>query len=216
MNKRFLVPVLALAAFGLPAGASTVAYCDGGGCGSNIMSVFNSLTGSDSWASASPLTFGNALGVLSSNEYTDDLTSVVFQATHNLSDPGALDTQYNAGDTLTITVPATYTVVVLSIFSQNGTEGFCIDAGCDYATLSSTPLSVGYINSSPTGPWTIQISEFGGSYSIGVNNFNAAGDMGQTATPEVGTLLLIGAGLISMRWMNRLPRPQFLRTPRTA
>jgi hypothetical protein len=218
MNKRFLVPVLALAAFGLPARASTVAYCDGGGCGSNIMSAFNSLTGSDSWASASPITFGDfPIGVLSGNEYTDDLTSVMFQATHNLTDAGVLDTQYNAGDTLTITIPATYTVVVLSLFSQNGPEGFCIDAGCDYATLSSTPLSVGYINSSPTGPWTIQISEFNGAFSIGVNSFNAANTgMGSSDTPEVGTLLLIGAGLISMRWMKRLPRPRFLRTPQTA
>jgi hypothetical protein len=215
MTKRFLVPVLALAAFGLPAGATTVAYCDGSGCGTNIMSVFNSLTAGDTWASASPITFGDfPIGVLSGNQYTDDLTSVMFQATHNLSDPGALDTQAGAGDTLTITVPATYTVVVLSIFSQNGPWGFCIDAGCDYANLTSTPLSVGYINDGLSGPWTIQIKEQSGAYSVGVNSFNAAGS--QADTPEVGTLLLIGAGLISMRWMKRLPRPRFFHSPQTA
>jgi hypothetical protein len=216
MIKRFLVPVLALAALGLPARADVVAYCDGG-CGSNIMSVFNSLTSGDAYASGSPITFGPALGVLSGNEYTDDLTSVVFQATNSLSDLGALDTQDGAGDALTITVPATYTAIVVSIFSQNGTWVFCIDAACDYATLGSMPVSVGYINSSPTAPWTIQIKEQNGAYSVGVNSFNAANaEAAQSATPEVGTLLLIGAGLISMRWMKRLPRPRFLRTPQTA
>jgi hypothetical protein len=214
MTKRFLVPVLALAAFGLPAGATTVAYCDGVGCGSNVMSVFNSLTAGDIWESASPITFGLTLGTLTGNDYTDTLTSIDFQAAHNLTDPGDLDTQNGTGDMLTITVPSTITVVVLSIFSQNGDHGFCIDADCDNAQLSSTPISVGYINTSPTGPWTIQIYPIGGtSNSVGVSNFNAVGS--QADTPEVGTLLLIGAGLISMRWMKRLPRPRFFRAPQT-
>jgi hypothetical protein len=208
MTKRFLIPVLALAALGLPAGATTVAYCDGGGCGSNIMSAFNSLTGSDPWVSASPITFGDfPIGVLSGNEYTDDLTGIQFQATHNLTDSGVLDTQNGAGDPLTITVPETFTVVILSLFSQNGTGFFCIDQACDYDTLGATPLSVGYINSSPTGPWTIQIYITGGlASSVGVSNFNAVGASGAADTPEVGTVLLIGAGLIGMRWMKRLPR----------
>ena len=217
MIKRFLLPVLALAALGLPARADTVAYCDGGGCGSNVLSVFNSLTASDSWDSASPITFGPAFGTLAGNEYTDTLTTMTFQAAHTLTDPGDLDTQNGTGDTLTITIPATITVVVLSIFSQNGAHGFCIDAACDYAQLGSSSISVGYINSSPTGPWTIQISTMNGAYSVGVSGFNAAGSEAQAETPEVGTLLLIGAGLISMRWMKRLPRrpakPRFFRTP---
>ena len=131
-----------------------------------------------------------------------------------------LDTQNGTGDTLTITVPSTITVVVLSIFSQNGSHGFCIDAACDVAQLGSTPISVGYINDGLTGPWTIQISTTGGAYSVGVSNFNAVGSQTQADTPEVGTLILIGAGLIGMRWMKRLPRrlakPRFFRSPQTA
>jgi hypothetical protein len=209
MTKKFLVPVLALAALGVPAGATTVAYCDGGGCGSNIMSAFNSLTGSDPWVSASPITFGDfPIGVLSGNEYTDDLTGIQFQATHNLTDSGVLDTQNGAGDPLTITVPETFTVVLLSLFSQNGTGFVCIDQACDFETLGATPLSVGYINSSPSGPWTIQIYITGGSTSVGVGNFNAVGAGSNADTPEVGTVLLIGAGLIGMRWMKKLPSPR--------
>ena len=219
MTKRFLVPILAFAALGLPVGATTVAYCDGGGCGSNVMSVFNSLTAGDTWESASPITFGPALGTLSGNDYIDNLTSIDFQAAHNLTDTGVLDTQNGTGDTLTITIPSTITVVVVSLFSQNGSHGFCIDAGCDYAQLGSSPISVGFINTSPTGPWTIQIYPIGGtSNSVGVSDFNAVGSQAQT--PEVSTLLLIGAGLISMRWMKRLPqrlaKPRFFRTPQTA
>ena len=219
MTKKFLVPVLAFAALGVPAGATTVAYCDGGGCGTNILSAFNSLTGSDPWVSASPISFGDSpIGVLSGNEYTDDLTGISFQATHNLTDSGVLDTQNGAGDALTVTVPETFTVVILSLFSQNGTGFFCIDLACDYDTLGATPLSVGYVNSSPTGPWTIQIYITGGlASSVGVSNFNAVGASTSADTPEVGTVLLIGAGLIGMRWMKKLPSPRrFFRTPRTA
>ena len=213
MIKRFLVPVLALAAFGVPAGASIVTYCDSG-CGANTMSVFNSLTSGDTFASGSPITFGPALGVLSGGNYTDDLTSVLFQATHNLTDPGALDTQNGAGDALSITVQSNFSALLVALTSQSGIAGFYLDSSQNNITnLGSTPTTVGYINSNPTGPWTITISKLGGANSVAVNNFNAAGG---AQTPEVGTLLLIGAGLISMRWMKRLPKPRFFRTPQTA
>ncbi len=202
IKLRFLAPVLALAACALPAGASVVSYCDGYGCGSNTMAAFTTLTSSDTYASASPITFSNSLGVLSGNQYTDDLTSVIFQATHNLTDSGVLDTQSGTGDALTITIPATFTVVLLNLTSQNGTQGFNLD-GSDYANLSSTPTTVGYINSSPAGPWTIQISPFSGSFSVAVNSFDAVG-AAPSPTPEVGTMLLIGSGLIAMRWVGRL------------
>lgn len=211
-KKRLLVPILAVA-FGLPAGAGTVAYCDGYGCGSNTMAAFTSITSGDTYASADPITFSDSLGVLSGNEYTDDSTGLLFQATHNLTDSGVLDTQYGAGDTLTITIPATYTVVLLELSSQNGTQGFNLDGG-DYVNLSSsTPTTVGYINADPTGEWTIQISPFSGSYSIAVDNFNVVGSAATSAdTPEAATLLLIGFGLIAMRWVPR----RFMHRPQTA
>jgi hypothetical protein len=216
--KRFLVPVLALAAFGLPAGAAVVSYCDGAGCGANTNAAFNTMTSGDTYASAIAITFGSGLGVLSGNEYTDNLTSVIFQATHNLTDPaGALDTQSGQGDHLIITIPATYTVVLLSLTSQNGSGGFWLDSGQNtYTVLGSTPTTVGYINGSPSGAWQVEIFPFSGATSVAVSNFNVAntGGGGGSETPEVGTLLLIGAGLISMRWMNRWPR-RFFRTPRT-
>ena len=215
-NKRFLAPILVLAVFGLPAGASTVAYCDGYGCGGGTLTLFDTLTSGDTYASASALTFSGSLGLLAGNEYTDDLTSMTFQATNNLSiSNGVLDTQLGAGNTLLITVPATYTFVVLTLSLQSGSEGYNIDSAGDYANLSSTPTTVGYINASPTGPWTIQISPFAGSYAVAVNSFDAgpAGSVGNSDTPEVGTMLLIGSGLISMRWLKRVPRRLFHHHP---
>jgi hypothetical protein len=215
-KKRFLVPVLVLAALAMPARATLVDYCNAG-CGTNTLSVFNSLTSGDSFASTSPITFGGA----PVSEYTDGLTNVLFQATHGFTiSGGVLDTQNNQGDTLIVTIPSTFTVVILTLTSQNGTGGFYLDSsGNVIANLSSTPTTVGYINDSVTGDWTIGISKLGGAYSVAVNNFNVANaGTSSSETPEVGTLLLIGAGLISMRLLRHLPRKLFrpARTLRTA
>jgi hypothetical protein len=215
INKRFLVPVLAFVASGLPAGASIVPYCNST-CGSNTIAAFTTQVANDAYASVNPITFSGVVGVLTGNQYTDDLTQVLFQATHNLTDPGSLDTQSGAGDTLIISIPAVYTVVLLDLTSQNGTGGFCIDNSCDFTNLSSTPTTIGYINTgNPSIPWTITISPFT-SLSIAVNDFNVAGPPSNNSdTPEVGTMILIGVGLISMRWMKRWPRRVF-RIPQTA
>jgi hypothetical protein len=220
ISKRFLVPVLALIGLGLPASADVVAYCSGGGCGGGSLATFNTAVTNDgyTYASVDDITFGSGPGVLSGNQYTDDLTSVLFQAVHNLTDPGALDTQSGTGDALTITIPATYTVVLLDLTSLNGSGGYCIDNACDIANLNSTPTTIGYMNSGAVSPWTIEISSLGGSVSVAVNDFNVAGagaPDNNSPTPEVGTLLLIGSGLIAMRWMRRWPL-HFFRTPQIA
>ena len=97
INKRFLVPVLALVAVGLPVRASIVAYCMMAGRVAEVLLPHcNGLAAADTYASVSPITFGPAIGVLTGNLYTDDLTGVMFQAAHNMTDPGALDTQNSA------------------------------------------------------------------------------------------------------------------------
>ena len=207
---RFLVPVLALAALAMPARASVVAYCNVG-CG-NPLSVFNSLTSGDTFASNDPITFSGTTPI---SQYTDGLTDVLFQATHGFTiSGGVLDTQNGAGDTLTVTIPSMYTIVILTLSVQSGSEGFCIDNNCDTANLSTTPATFGYVNDNVTGDWTINISPFASGYSVAVNSFNVGPAGNDAQTPEVGTLLLIGAGLISMRWLRRLPR-RFFRPARS-
>jgi hypothetical protein len=82
--------------------------------------------------------------------------------------------------------------------------------------LTSTAQYVDYVNDAPGSSWNITISAVDTSDKTIVNSFDpaGAGGGGGSETPEVGTLLLIGAGLISMRWMRRWPR-HFFRTPRT-
>ena len=67
-------------------------------------------------------------------------------------------------------------MVLLDLTSQNGTDGYCLDSGCDFTNLSSSPpTTVGYINTTPSGNWTITISPTSGAFSVGVSDFNAAG-----------------------------------------
>jgi hypothetical protein len=222
--KRFLVPVLALAAFVLPASADVIAYCDGFGCGSNTTAAFTSAVTADgdTYASISNITFTD--GSLTGVQYDDGLTSVIFQnSTHAFTiNSGELDTSISGNDSVTITVPAAYSAIVLNLTNFNsGTVGFGLD-GNDFANLShGSTTTVGYTNIGGTDPWTITIFPFQTNGALGILSFDAAGIVQSQApptgsdTPEVGTLLLIGAGLIAMRWMKRAPR-RFFQAPQIA
>jgi hypothetical protein len=220
MNKRFLVPVLALAGFGLPVGASIVTYCDGGGCGANITSAFNNAVATNGYTYVSVSNISFTAGSLSGTQYDDGLTSMVFlDSSHPFSvNSGELDTSSAGNDSVTITVPATYSAIVLDLTNFNsGTVGFGLDQGSNFANLAhGSTTVVGYTNVGGSAPWTITIYPFSSSGALGIINFNAAmsGSTGGE-TPEVGTLLLIGFGLIAMRWMRRWPRRLF-RVPQTA
>jgi hypothetical protein len=223
MIKRFLVPVLALAAFGLPAMADVVTYCDGGGCSSNTTAAFNSLVTLDAltYANATDLTFTGSL--TGTTQYTDGLTSMVFADSDGFNITGSSSLEAKGGsDTITVTVPSQYSVVQLSLVAS--TSGFwftCLDAGCNTTTnLTTTPQFVDYVDTTPGTPWTITFSS-GSANKLIIAAFDPAGVASQggggggSSTPEVGTLLLIGTGLIAMRWMKRVPR-RFFRTPQTA
>jgi hypothetical protein len=221
MMKRFLVPVLALATFGLPAWATVVPYCDTF-CGSNDTTAFASVVGvdGDTYASSTDLTF---TGTLSDGglQYLDGATSVLFAASSVMTITGADALDVPANKAITISVPAGYGAIRLFL-SQTGVVGnafTCLDNSCDSTYLTSTPTEVDYLNNAPGSAWSITITPGLSSEQIIVNTFNPAGtaqgppDGGET--PEVGTLILIGTGLIGMRWMKRVPR-RFFGTPQTA
>jgi hypothetical protein len=211
MIKRFLVPVLALAALGLPARASIVEYCSGAGCGGNIQSAFDNAVTVAGYAYDGLETF-NVSADLAGSYYTDATSGIIFQDLqgHALTDTGGVLTA-PGGDTIVITIPNTILAISMTI---------TVGAGlCDnYCSEGETAGFLGFINNdSPTAPWTVSISTLGFQDNVQINDFNAAtGGASQADAPEVGTLLLIGAGLISMRWMKRLPKPRFFRSPQTA
>jgi len=215
MIKRFLVPVLALAALGLPARASIVEYCSGAGCGGNIQSAFDNAVTVAGYAYEGLETF-NVSADLSGSIYTDLTSGIIFtdlQGNTMTNTGDVLSTPYG-DDSIVITIPATVLAINLAI---NVTKGLCSN-DCVEGEFSGF---LGFINTgSPSSPWTVTISPLGNGGYVQISSFNAAtAGMSQADTPEVGTLLLIGAGLISMRWMKRLPRrlakPRFFRTPQT-
>lgn len=223
MMKRFLVPVMALVAFGLPVGASVVPYCNTW-CGGNDTAAFASIVGLDgyTYASGTDLTFTGTLsdGAL---QYVDGATSVLFAASSAFTITVSDLLEAAANNAITISVPAGNAAIRLFL-SQSGVVGnafTCIDSSCNNTYLSSTPIELDYLNTTPGSAWNITISPGPGlsSEQIIVNSFNPAGTSqgpdGGGDTPEVGTLLLIGSGLIGMRWMKRVPR-RFFGTPQTA
>jgi hypothetical protein len=228
INKRFLVPILALAAFGLPASASIVPYCDNG-CGSNTTAAFGTLIAPPtySYAYVSGETF---VGTLSDggDEYLDSITGIEFfdSKGFTITGSGALETN-GTHDTITITVPASFIGVALSVSSLSGASNYTfIDPNEDGTQLSTTPTGLDYVNEAPGAVWSITITAVSPE-NILLDAFNAAtlagtdgsgGSSGGSETPEVGTLLLIGSGLIAMRYMRRIPRRVQRRslTPQTA
>lgn len=218
--KRFLASAVVLMGLGLPVRASIAVYCDSGCGATNTISDFNSIvvTNMLTYAYGVDQVFNGALAG-GGTTYTDGPTEVAFADTNMFTITGSdgLETD-GTHDTITISIPMTYSAVRISLLSGTTGSSFftCLDASCDGTNLfSSTSTTVGYVNNAPGSPWTIQISATYASEQIIVNSFNAAGaGPANSDTPEVGTLLLIGSGLIAMRWMNRLPR-LFFRTPPT-
>ncbi len=207
INKKFLAPVLALAALGLPARASLVEYC-GSGCGSNDQAAFNNVVFSNAYIYEGLETF--VATNLSGSIYDDPTSTLSFADFYgfNLSvSGGTLSTASNNHEAIVITLPSTVPAVEFTVLVPSGV---CIDQYCPTSEASGF---VGAVNSSPSGAWTVTISPLGGGNPVQISDFNAAtAGVSNSDTPEVGTLLLIGAGLIAMRW---LPRRAF-RTPRLA
>jgi len=212
INKRFLAPVLALAALSLPAGASVVEYCSGSGCGVDTQAAFTTVLATDSYTLQGLTDFSGT--DLSGDTYTDSASQVVFTdfEDHNMTVSGGnvLSTPYG-DDSIVITLPETVVAIALTI---DVTEGLC---GNDCVENETTGF-LGFVNSDPTAPWQVSISPLNGGGYIEISNFNVAtagGDSAPGSTPEVSTLLLIGFGLLSMRWMRRAQRRLF-RSPQPA
>jgi hypothetical protein len=213
INKKFLAPILALAAIGLPLRASVATYCAGSGCGAANNTAFTNALATDGYTLQGLTTF--VVGNLVGSTYTDPTTGIVFTdfAGSNLFIIGSeLQTPTGVpvlGETILISIPAMYLAISLDV---NIPSGLCTDAFCP---ANETAGFVGFINPGGLAPWSVYIQPASNFNGTGINSFSAA--TGGSETPEVGTLLLIGFGLIAMRWVRRVPRlPRLIfRTPRT-
>jgi hypothetical protein len=219
INKRFLVPILALAAFGLPASADVTAYCSGSGCAAENNSQFTTDLASDNYTLEALIAFNATNGSLVGADYTDNTTQITFTSIegNNLSLPGggalATITSFGQAQYISLSIPSTIGAIQLSVTAN---DGICLDpvGPCPAATGAVTNGFVGFINSAPAAPWTVNVGMYlENGHDLQLNDFSVADVSGsQSPTPEVGTLLLIGSGLIAMRWMGR-SRRRFFRTP---
>jgi hypothetical protein len=204
MIKRILAPVLAFVGFGLTASANGVPYCDNF-CGGNNTAAFSSALATDSYSyvSMTDLTFTGSLSG-GNQQYVDGPTAVMFAASSAFT-INSMTLVTAANKVLTISVPAGFPAIQLFL-SQTGGGNIATtytDSSLDLVNLTSTPLELDYLNTAPGSGWTITLTPATSGEQITVDSFNPAGAQSQSDTPEVGTLLLIGAGLISMRWMRR-------------
>jgi hypothetical protein len=214
MNKNFLATVLGLAAFGMLAKGSVVEYCAGTNpvCATFNQALFNNdiLAANLTFQQPTPFTFDPAN--ISAGIYTDSTTGLIFTdfPSGPLSVSGTMLTSPNGDFDIAITIPAIYTAIVLDI---NVGGGLC----SNYCAEGQHTGFLAFINNgSPTNPWTVDISPLGNGFFTELNSFNvaSAGTL-DSETPEVGTLILIGSGLMAMRWMRQLPR-RYFRTLQTA
>ena len=214
MNKRFLIPVLVLVGFGLPAGASIVTYCSGTNCGSENNSAFTTDLATNDYSLGSTIVFSAGNGTLSGADYTDSATGILFSdflgqslsfSGTALSTPAAL----SGSNYIQLTIPDTIAAISMSVTAQGGV---CLDVYCPSGQTSGF---VGFINPNPSATWNVEIGVVVDGNVLEINNFSAAPATQASPTPEVATFILIGSGLIAMRWMRRLPR-HFFRTPQPA
>jgi hypothetical protein len=215
ISKRFLVPVLALMGWGLPVGASVVSYCSG--------NLSNCSDPASAFSSASGMVYTVDLTALYSvpNGGLEDPVSglIVYdypdQSGSNISESGGAVTDTSQGiqielpsDTLVfafdLTLPggandATYTVAVSGASGVSISNDGSSPSSFFFGVISSTALT-SIVVQGPVGKG-VQISEVELAGDTG-----GGGGGGGSETPEVATFLLIGFGLIAMRWMHRLPR----------
>ena len=213
MSKRFLISVMVFAGVSLPAGAAVLTYCAGSGCAAENQSAFNTDLATDSYTLGGLITF--SAGNLTGSTYTDPGTDVLFTdflgQNFNIGSPGVsptgLSTPVTGGSPnyIVITIPATIAAIE---FTVDVPGGLCLDAACPAGQTSGF---VGFLNNAPGSQWTVEMGPVSVNQYVSITNFSVADASGgpgggDSDTPEVATMILIGSGLIAMRLMRRVPQ----------
>ena len=217
MSKRILVPVLALAAFGVTAKASIATYCTGdqSSC-TDTAAAFSSAT-----SNLSTVNF-DAMVLDGDGGFEDTTTGLMLDDPAfnpaNVSESSGVLTDRNHG--FNVTLPAGAILFAFDILLPGGSTGasysiaFNADSNHYTTTLSNNNSGASSFFFGAVSDGEITGLSISGPATVQISNFELQGT-GQADTPEVGTLLLIGAGLISMRWMRRA-QLRFFGPPQTA
>ena len=220
MIKRFLIPVVAFVAIGLPASASITTYCAGNqsNCTDSVVSHFSNVSGPVYTVDLTALQGPDGNGCLQDPISVMLLCDYPNQSSAFISQSGGTVTDTKLG--IQIQLPANTLVFAFNLHLPGGQTSapYSISgSGIQSVSLSNTLLNpsdffFGVVSSTALSSIIVQ-----GPINTGVqiNGVKLPGTGGGSQTPEVATLFLIGFGLLSMRWMKRWPRRVF-HTPRTA
>jgi hypothetical protein len=188
--RKIFIAVMGLALEGM-ASATTSFYTS--------QSLFNAATSGMTFQTINDLTSATASGT----GLLDPLTGVNFTDQNGgsslLSVIDGLTLKLSSGFQLGIQVPSTFTAYWFDIvpvsFGAAINESSTNPASSNGLTTLSTPVFFGIVTDTPV--IGLQLGA-GTSGLIEIDNFNVAGSAG-SASPETGTMTMIGGGLILLR-----------------
>ena len=230
-TRDVLMSIVALAGFAIPARATIAfVYCnDTSHCTSNsgmTFSTFGTAAGGLGYAMSSPITFVSAGLSGTPAIYVDAGTGTIFAGYSNATTQNSVQifgstslaqTINGPNSGIQITLPAnTYTfamfVSTVSSFGNPLVElGDRNVSNSNYGLAipnNSTSVFFGIISSTPLS--SLFIGNLGNDGPVEINSFEVGGPAG---TPEVSTFLLIGSGLVVMRFLRRRQQRRRRTTP---
>jgi hypothetical protein len=171
-------------------------------------------------AATSDLTFQNIaiVGPFSGNSYVDigtgvtftDSTGLIVVASPPWSSPAGAALETSAGGaTINIALPSTGRAFSLYMGQNNFSIDFTVSLtnGTDSyihtfdQTLLTIPDFFGFRTDAPITSFTIQADA--GALKLDLNNAQLGTEAVEADTPEVATFLLIGSGLVCLRFLGR-------------
>jgi hypothetical protein len=237
-TRDVLLSVVALAALAAPAQA-TIVYCNSG-CTSNTgvtFSSFGTTAGGLGDTMSSPITFVSG-GLSGSGVYTDAATGAIFTGFNvttaealilngtSLAQTGSSGNGGNStnGRSIQIALPANTYAFAMFVSSTSAFAG-------PYVELVNSPTNFNHTN----GNYTLSINSSSDSQFFGIISDTAissifigdleafqspiriqsfeTGGPADTSAPEVSTFLLIGTGLVLMRFLRRRQQQRRQTTP---
>ena len=216
--NRVLISVLALAAVAIPASATTTTVYCSNGCGANNEAAFNSATAS--------LFFGSGLenftapnGTYSSGLVDADSTTGLdffgysFTTQNGVTVTGGVLGQTASGQntTLQAQLPAGIVYAFAGTISATTASSPCFETAgivssgnCNNTVVITGPSDIEFFGVLSTTPLaSVYLGTFNGNPgSLRIDTFEL-GEQADAPTPEVATLLMIGSGLIMMRFLKR-------------
>ncbi|HML18917.1 MAG TPA: PEP-CTERM sorting domain-containing protein [Bryobacteraceae bacterium] len=224
IRKNLAISILGLAMGLAPAWGSTVVYCNqSAACGTNTEAAFETATASLTFESVD-LTNGTYAEPGYSN--ADGITGLDLLGFNNTTTPysvtvagGVLEQSISGSNTsIEIELPSNVYALEIMVSVTEGLANPCVELVTSASSFNGTNCNnqlnissssdvefVGVVSTSPIAD--VFIGSIGAGQPLAISGIELGTE---SPTPEAGTLLLIGTGLVGMRFMNRRQRRRSL------